>query len=775
MKTGIHLTAVRSGDNGTIEQETAFLAQEDGKHLGALKFRPKKPELSVIVPTRNESENIEPLVERLGAATSGIRTEIIFVDDSDDTTPATVREVARRAACRVKLIHRPPTERAGGLGGAVVEGLRAAQAPFACVMDGDLQHPPEIVPQLFRAARSNDADLVVASRYCEDGVAESLGRVRSAVSRSTSALARALFPRRLRALTDPMSGFFLLRRDAVDPDALRPRGFKILLDILIRSPALRRCEVPFDFGDRHAGESKASLMEGMRFLSLLVALRFGGASTRFTRFGAVGVSGLAVNMIALAVLTDVLGLYYVASAVLATQVSTLWNFTLTERWVFTVGEHKRTRRTRLVMFFGMNNAALTLRGPMLVFLVSLLGINYLAANLISLVSLTLLRYAVADAWIWTKDRTARSRPWHCYDVHGIVTVESEVALPELERFRADSRPSQPTIRVRVGRLSRTQSELVAGLAFLARHTRYDERLGRFGFGVDIAIGRTTHVVASPLLRRSPHVLYTNVVEPILRWTFAKKGYALVHAASVAQGNKAFLITARTDTGKTTTILKLLDSQSFAFLSDDMTLLSPDGRVLAYPKPLTISSHTVRAVKSALLSRRERLGLVLQSRLHSRSGRGFGMLLAQSHLPVATINAIVQLLVPPPKYHVDRLVPGVQYSLEAKLAGVFVIERDGEGDTSLSTDEALDILMANCEDAYGFPPYDRIAEFLYSRNRIDLRAVERAIVSQALASIPATLLRSTAMDWAQRLPAVMDGIAPSVPEHQPEAGLKPAMA
>ena len=131
-------------------------------------------------------------------------------------------------------------------------------------------------------------------------------------------------------------------------------------------------------------------------------------------------------------------------------------------------------------------------------------------------------------------------------------------------------------------------------------------------------------MAAPLLQRSPHVLYTNVVEPILRWTFASKGYALVHAACFADGDHAFMLTARTDTGKTTTTLKLLDHYPYSFLSDDLTIVCPDGRVLAYPKPLTISRHTVHAVQTPLLSWSERVKLIPQSRLHSRTGRRFAM-------------------------------------------------------------------------------------------------------------------------------------------------------
>jgi hypothetical protein len=285
--------------------------------------------------------------------------------------------------------------------------------------------------------------------------------------------------------------------------------------------------------------------------------------------------------------------------------------------------------------------------------------------------------------------------------------------------------------------------------------RYDEVLGRFGFGADIEIGERVHVLATPLLRRSPHVLYTNVVEPILRWTLVEKGYALVHAACMANGDHAVLVTARTDTGKTTTCLKTLDAAPYSFLSDDLTLVTPEGRVLTYPKPLTISRHTLKAVRKPLLSRRERLGLIVQSRLHSRSGRRFAMLLARTHLPVATVNAVIQFLIPPPKYQVDRLVPGVAIAPEAQIGGLAVIQRaEDDAREELSADDALEILMANCEDAYGFPPYENIEHLLHSRGDADLRAKELEIVASALGGAKAIVMRSTSMDWWRSIPELL---------------------
>ena len=685
------------------------------------------------MPTKNERGNVPEVVERLEAALPTVPLEIIFVDDSSDGTAELVEDMAAESGRDIVLLRQSHDRRIGGLGGAVVQGLRAARAPWVCVMDADLQHPPELVAALLEQAESRDLDVVVASRYCAEGDAGSFGWARAMASRSTTTAARLLFPRRLRNVTDPMSGFFLVRRDAIDVDRLRPRGFKILLELLVRHPGLRAAEVSFAFGERRSGRSKAGVREGVRYLSLLARLRF-------ARFGAVGLSGLVVNTAVLAFLTDFVGLFYVVSAVFATQVSTLWNFCFTELWVFSDRDPRRGWKARMGLFFLMNNAALALRGPLLILLTSGLGMHYALSNIVSLVSLTLVRFAVADSWIWAKERPPKSRAGgpYSYDIHGIVSVMSDARLPELERFRVGGLAGDPDIRVRLGRISANgNGPSPNGDGPVTPAIRYREGPGRLGFGVEIHLGEPIEATASPLVGRSPHVLYTNVVEPILRWTFAERGYALVHAACLADGEEAFLVTARTDTGKTTTSLRLLDSEPYSFLSDDLTLVAPDGRVLPYPKPLTISRHTLKAVKTPLLTRRERAGLIVQSRLHSRSGRRLALILARTHLPAATINAIVQLLVPPPKYHVERLVPGVAVAPEARLAGMVVIQRGGLGEVVLSEDEALETLMSNCEDAYGFPPYSAIESSLRRRNGSDLKQVERAIVASALSGLPAT--------------------------------------
>jgi len=720
------------------------------------------PKLTVVVPTKDEAANIFEFVRRLERVLTA-DDEVVFVDDSSDETPEVIREARRSTAIPIRLIHRAPEERHDGLSGAVVEGLRAARARRVCVMDADLQHPPELLPRLLRRSVAEDLDVVIASRRCDGGGMDDFGPLRRLLSQMSSFTVRALFPRRLRNVSDPMSGFFVLRRDCIQLERTRPRGFKILIELLLRNPGLRVGEVPFHFGTRYAGESKASLHEGLSYLRQLTALRIGdGRMFRFARFGIVGASGLIVNMLVLVALAGMVGINYLAAAIIATQASTTWNFLLTERWVFvdTAGRSGVLRRAAL--FFLMNNAALLLRGPMLFLLVSVAGINYLVSNLVSLLALTVTRFAVADGWIWA--RPLFRRALYRYNIHGLVTIESEVALPELAFFRAEH-ISEPTISVHIGAVGRESAD--------ANRLQYREP---FGFAIEIEVRERTRVTAAPLLARSPHVLYTNVIEPLLRWTFVERGYALVHGACIAnKSGLAYLVTARTDTGKTTTILRTLSHDSHGFLADDLTLVAPDGRVLAYPKPLTISSHTVGALANTDLSRAERLRLVYQSRIHSRSGRRLAFLLTRYRLPVATINAVVQWLVPPPKYAITRLVRGARIVHGAKLAGLLVISRSDDRVLSLQPDEAFDLLLSNCADAYGFPPYSTIESFLFNRSSMNLVRAEKEIIRSALEGLPAQLVESTTMNWWERLVALMQALPTIVAEALEDAASASAVA
>lgn len=345
-----------------------------------------------------------------------------------------------------------------------------------------------------------------------------------------------------------------------------------------------------------------------------------------------------------------------------------------------------------------------------------------------------------------------------YNIHNIIKVASMYELPDLEYFRVPALSADPDIRVHLERRRkkdrRHTTRPVGTPRRSSNNIHYGESFGRYGFEVTISNKDRVDVAVSPILKFSLHVLYTNVIEPILRWKFVRKDYALIHAACISFDGQAVLITARTDTGTTSTILRTLDNYPCSFLSDDMTIVGRDGTILSYPKPLMINKHSLSAVNTnSSLTLWERIALQFQSRLHSRSGRGAELKLSQTKLPTATINAIVQLLVPPPKYMIHRLIPKASYANVATLSRAVIIERGDEYVEALHHDRAVETFMRNAEDAYGFPPYHILADSLSKWNGESLHHKEQSIVDQALHRIPTIRLRDPRFNWWRRIPTV----------------------
>ncbi len=221
--------------------------------------------LTIIIPTYNERDNIAILWSRLKSALGDLSFEVIFVDDSTDGTDRVIAACAEDDP-RIRVLHR---ESERGLATAVVEGIRAARGEMFCVLDADLQHPPELISDLLSAL--NDADVVVASRFVPGGRNE-LSLPRRLVSRGAILLAQAFVPA-VRTVRDPTSGFFICRRKAVEGAELRPIGFKILLEILAKGKYRQVREVPYVVEHRRAGSSKLGVSEQLGYLQHLWALR----------------------------------------------------------------------------------------------------------------------------------------------------------------------------------------------------------------------------------------------------------------------------------------------------------------------------------------------------------------------------------------------------------------------------------------------------------------------------------------------------------------------
>ncbi len=297
------------------------------------------PELSVIVPTFNERANVPILVDRLARVLSGCAWEVLFVDDnSPDGTAAVAREIGEaddRVRCLCRIGRR-------GLAGACLEGMLASQARYLAVMDADLQHDETVLADMLARLRSEPIDLVVASRYLSGGSAAGLSRQRARLSRWSNVLVQRVLGIKL---TDPMSGYFMIRRSAFEPLApsISSQGFKILLDILAtKSGRLRVVELPSAFRERRHGESKLDSKIAFDFAALLTAkLTNDAVSARFLLFCLVGLSGIGVHLSVLRIVLAAAFSFGTGQTV-ATIVAIGWNFVLNN--LFTYRDQRLTGR-----------------------------------------------------------------------------------------------------------------------------------------------------------------------------------------------------------------------------------------------------------------------------------------------------------------------------------------------------------------------------------------------------------------------------------------------
>ena len=285
---------------------------------------PTAPRLSIIVPTFNERANVAVLLERLAKTLAGVAWEVIYVDDnSPDGTAQVLREIAQKDP-KVRCLRRVGRR---GLAGACIEGMLASSAPVLAVMDADLQHDEGLLPAML-AEIDAGAELVVGSRYVGGGAAAAgFSKSRQGISSFATVLAqRALGV----TITDPMSGFFMVRREVVEAAAprLSEQGFKILLDLIASTPGkLRTVELPFTFRERHSGESKLDSLVAVEFAGLVLAKLFGDwLSMRFILFVMVGFSGLVIHLILLQSLIKTGSVAFSTGQVAATYGAMIWNF-----------------------------------------------------------------------------------------------------------------------------------------------------------------------------------------------------------------------------------------------------------------------------------------------------------------------------------------------------------------------------------------------------------------------------------------------------------------
>ncbi|WP_029041743.1 glycosyltransferase [Cucumibacter marinus] len=298
------------------------------------------PILSIVIPTLDEAGNILGLIDKLDAALVGIPFEIIVVDDDSRDGTAELVKQAALARADLRCIHRFGRR---GLSSACIEGMAASAAPYVAVIDADHQHDETVLPRMLEKARSEGLDIVVASRFAEAGSAEGgLSSIRQKGSKLANAIAGLVAGTRL---SDPMSGFFVVRRALFDKVAreLSPDGFKILLDIVVSANSAaeriggkpRIGEVGFEFRERNAGESKMSLTVAVHFLGLVLSKLTGGLlPSSFLMFAMIGFTGVFVHLIALGLIHALPDFNFTNSQLLATIVAMTWNFVLNNRLTY---------------------------------------------------------------------------------------------------------------------------------------------------------------------------------------------------------------------------------------------------------------------------------------------------------------------------------------------------------------------------------------------------------------------------------------------------------
>ncbi|MCQ1536904.1 glycosyltransferase family 2 protein [Methanosarcina sp. KYL-1] len=364
--------------------------------------------ITVIIPTFNEENNIASIIHAVNSSfsKSGISGEILVVDDeSRDETIEIVRNISRKCG-NVRIIVRHEDH---GLSQSVVEGFKQANSELFLVIDADFSHPPELIPRFYEEIKKGH-EVVVGSRYIRGGGIRQWPLKRRVLSLGATGLGRILFPE----VTDPVSGFFAVKKEVVERAPLKPRGYKILMEILGKGRWDSISEVPFTFSDRKGGESKLSLKIILEYIEQVLNITKYSIDVRdnsvwnewkrLSRFCFVGLSGIAVNMGALYLLTEYSGFYFLTASAVAIELSIINNFIWNDIWTFKPPEnlspHRESRFHRFLSFQCVSIASLLINMGILYSLTDFLGVYYMISNFIGILVVFFWNYFVNRNLTW---------------------------------------------------------------------------------------------------------------------------------------------------------------------------------------------------------------------------------------------------------------------------------------------------------------------------------------------------------------------------------------
>ena len=357
------------------------------------------PETSIIIPTYNEAPNIPVLLERIKKVMENQKYEIIFVDDnSPDNTPKVIEEHGEKNSLKhkIKVIIRKNEK---GLASAVVEGFKHANGKYLIVMDADLQHPPEKIPEIIEALRKG-SEIVIATRY-KGGRDEGLSFIRKMVSKTATLIAKMLLPQ-TRKISDPMTGFFGLRRSVIQNtiNNMKPMGYKILLEVLVRGHYDPRKikEISYTFHKRHAGKSKLGAGESIQYLLHVLRLN----DYRILKFTLVGISGIGVNEGVLWLLHYVKNIPLYLAGAISIEASILNNFSWNTLFTFRKEKVKDSLWKRCLKYHLATILGVIINYSTLLVLSYIVGIQPLISNLIGILLGFITNYTLSEHYVWQR-------------------------------------------------------------------------------------------------------------------------------------------------------------------------------------------------------------------------------------------------------------------------------------------------------------------------------------------------------------------------------------
>lgn len=355
-------------------------------------------DLSITIPTYNEKENIPILIKQIFVEfkKNKINGEIIIVDDNSSDGTGQVVEKLKRKFKNLVVLHRPKKM---GLSSAVLDGWNISKGDIVGVMDADLSHPPEKISEMFFYIKKNNFDLVIGSRYINGGKIVGWNSYRKIMSKGATLLARVFTH-----VKDPMTGFFMIKRECIKDVKLDPKGFKLLLEIIIKSNYQNFKEIPITFVNRINGKSKAGFNEIFYYLRNLIGYipYKGNVMKELFKFGVVGIIGMILNLFILFNLTETFGFYYMFSAFFAFIIAVTSNFILNKIWTFNEKYNKKLLQ-KFIQFLLVSSFSLLINLSILYFLTEFFHIYYLVSQIFSIGVAFIFNFIGNKIWIFKNE------------------------------------------------------------------------------------------------------------------------------------------------------------------------------------------------------------------------------------------------------------------------------------------------------------------------------------------------------------------------------------